>query len=182
MNPPSPPNSETAQGRVVLDCAAVQRALTRLAHEIIERESPLEQVVILGIQRGGVAIGRRLAELVADLAGRPVPHGALDVSFYRDDFGQRLPDPEATLLPCDLTDRIVVLVDNVLYSGRTVRAAMDAVNDCGRPARVRLAVLVDRGHRELPVSPDYVGKNLPTAPGERVRATLDGVTVYPPRT
>jgi pyrimidine operon attenuation protein/uracil phosphoribosyltransferase len=179
--PPISPLAEPSPGRVILDAAGVTRALTRIAHEIMERETPLESVVLLGVQRGGVALAEQLAGQLRQFSGLDVPQGTIDVSFYRDDLGTHLPTPEASVLPCDLTGRVVVLVDSVLFTGRTIRAAMDAVNDFGRPARVRLAVLVDRGHRELPVAPDYVGKNLPTAPNERVRANAEVVMILPPK-
>jgi pyrimidine operon attenuation protein/uracil phosphoribosyltransferase len=166
---------------VILDAAGVRRALSRIAHELIERETPLDRVVLLGVQRGGVALAEILAAQVKQFSSVDVPQGTIDVSFYRDDLGTFLPTPEASVLPCDLTGRVVVLVDSVLFTGRTIRAAMDAVNDFGRPSRVRLAVLVDRGHRELPIAPDYVGKNLPTAPNERVRANAEVVMILPPK-
>src|SRR4029077_16180811 len=149
-------------------------ALTRIAHEIIERTRGAEQVVLLGIPTRGGPLARRFAAPIHGGAGRPVPHGSLDITMYRDDLrlrpARRLGPPE---VPAEGTDgKTVVLVDDVLYAGRTVRAALDALNDLGRPLAVQLAVLVDRGHRELPIRADYVGKNLPTSQEEVVRLLL----------
>jgi len=157
----------------------VRRALTRIAHEIVERNRGLEGVVIIGLQRGGVWLADRLVEVIAGIEpSTPVPCGAVDVSLYRDDIGLRPVVPGAvTRMPRELTGTTVVLVDDVLYTGRTVRAALDALADHGRPRAVQLAVLVDRGHRELPIRPDFVGKNLPTRRDEEVDATPDGVSI-----
>jgi len=158
----------------VLNAIAIQRALTRIAHEIAERNESGDQVVLVGIQRGGVVLAERLSLFLARIWGKPVPIGQLDVSMHRDDLNQRLaPHVHPTVIPFDITDKTVVLVDDVLFSGRTTRAAMDALNDFGRPKRIQLAVLVDRGHRELPIKADFVGKNLPTAHDERVIVRLD---------
>lgn len=147
-----------------------------MAHEVIERNQGLDRVVVIGLQTGGVALAEALAEALADIEGQEVPVGSLDVAFHRDDFGLRPIMPEAvTHIPVDLSDRIVVLVDDVLFTGRTVRAALDALADYGRPRSVQLAVMVDRGHRELPIRPDFVGKNLPTSRDELVDVTLEGV-------
>jgi len=164
-------------GKTVLEQAEIARALTRIGHEIIERTRGAQQVVLLGIPTRGVPLAARLAAGIQQVEGRPVPHGSLDITMYRDDLRLR---PARTLgrtqVPPDGIDgQIVVLVDDVLYSGRTVRAALDALNDLGRPRAVQLAVLVDRGHRELPIRPDYVGKNLPTAQHEVVRVLLTEV-------
>jgi pyrimidine operon attenuation protein/uracil phosphoribosyltransferase len=160
----------------LLDADDVTRALRRMAHEIVERTGGLDGVVLVGLQRGGVLLAQRLAENLEEIEDARVPVGALDVAFYRDDVPERPVLPEAaTTIPVDLTGTTVVLVDDVLYTGRTVRAALHALSDFGRPARVQLAVLVDRGHRELPIRADYVGKNLPTSRGETLRASLDGV-------
>ena len=161
-------------GKIVLEQAEISRALTRIAHEIIERTRGAEQVVLLGIPTRGVPLAQRLAAQIRQVEGQPVPHGSLDITMYRDDLRLR---PARTLgrtqVPTQGIDgKIVVLVDDVLYSGRTVRAALDALNDLGRPRAVQLAVLVDRGHRELPIRPDYVGKNLPTSQSELVRVLL----------
>jgi len=163
--------------KMVLEPAEIRRALTRVAHEILERTDGAGDVLLLGIPTRGVPLARRLAERIEQVEGHPVPHGSLDITMYRDDL--RLRPARAlgrTEVPGGGIDgKIVVLVDDVLYSGRTVRAALDALNDLGRPRAVQLAVLVDRGHRELPVRPDYVGKNLPTSQQEVVRVLLTEV-------
>jgi pyrimidine operon attenuation protein / uracil phosphoribosyltransferase len=163
--------------KVVLEPAEISRALTRIAHEILERTSGARDVVLLGIPTRGVPLARRLAQRLEQVEGRPVPAGSLDVTMYRDDLRLR---PARALRhteipPTGIEGMIVVLVDDVLYSGRTVRAALDALGDLGRPRAVQLAVLVDRGHRELPIRADYVGKNLPTSQREIVRVLLDEV-------
>jgi pyrimidine operon attenuation protein / uracil phosphoribosyltransferase len=176
---PSPAAGAAAAGsgaaKQVLERADIGRALTRIAHEIIERTKGAGDVVLLGIQTRGVPLAYRLAERIAQVEGRPVLAGSLDITMYRDDL--RLRPARAlgrTHVPAEGIDgRTVVLVDDVLYSGRTVRAALDALNDIGRPRAVQLAILIDRGHRELPVRADYVGKNLPTAQHEVVRVLLD---------
>ena len=160
--------------RTVLEAADIARALTRIAHEVLERNKGAGGLVLLGIPSRGVPLAHRLAARITEVEGSEVPVGALDVTMYRDDL--RL-HPARTLEHTDLPPegvdgRTVVLVDDVLYSGRTIRAALDSLNDHGRPSRVQLAVLVDRGHRELPIRADYVGKNLPTSAGERVRVLL----------
>jgi pyrimidine operon attenuation protein/uracil phosphoribosyltransferase len=160
----------------VMDADAVRRAVTRIAHEIIERNAGLDDVVLVGLQTGGVDLARSLAEALSEIEGIVVPVGTLDVAFYRDDIGLRPVMPEAvTDIPTDLTGTRVVLVDDVLFTGRTIRAALDAVHDFGRPRSVQLAVMVDRGHRELPIRPDYIGKNLPTRRDEAVDVHEDGV-------
>ena len=157
----------------ILTSTALERALNRIAHEIVERNDESTNVALVGVQQGGVYLAERLARLLSDIWGHPVPLGNLDVSMHRDDLGQQLvPKVHPTVLPFDVTGKTVVLVDDVLYSGRTTRAAMDALNDFGRPQRVQLAVLVDRGHRELPIKADFVGKNLPTAVDERINVQL----------
>ena len=159
---------------IILNAATIQRALTRIAHEIAERNETSAEVVLVGIQRGGVPLAERLSVLLGGIWGQPVPTGSLDVSMHRDDLDQRVaPNVHPTVIPFDVTDRTVVLVDDVLFNGRTVRAAMDALNDFGRPKCIQLAVLVDRGHRELPIKADFVGKNVPTALAEKVRVRLD---------
>ena len=158
---------------VILNGLAIQRALTRIAHEIAERNETSQDVVLVGIQRGGVALAERLSHLLAGIWGQPVPTGSLDVSMHRDDLDQRVaPNVQPTVIPFDVTGKTVVLVDDVLFSGRTTRAAMDSLNDFGRPRRIQLAVLIDRGHRELPIKADFVGKNLPTAQNESVTVSL----------
>ncbi|MDA3038573.1 MAG: bifunctional pyr operon transcriptional regulator/uracil phosphoribosyltransferase PyrR [Actinomycetota bacterium] len=162
----------------VLDREAVARAVRRMAHEIIERNEGTDNVVIVGLQTGGVPFGEAIAAALDEIEGReqPIPVGRLDVAFYRDDINLRPVLPEAaTDIPFDISRKIVVLADDVLFTGRTIRAALDALMAQGRPRAVQLAVMVDRGHRELPIRPDYVGKNLPTRRDEAVNATLDGV-------
>jgi pyrimidine operon attenuation protein/uracil phosphoribosyltransferase len=156
--------------------ADMRRAQTRIAHEVVEHNQGLDDVVVIGLQTGGVGLARRLAAGLERVEGVSVPVGTLDVAFYRDDIGLRPVMPEAvTDISFDLTGKVVVLVDDVLFTGRTVRAALDALNDYGRPRAVQLAVMVDRGHRELPIRPDYVGKNLPTSRDEVVDVGDDGV-------
>lgn len=161
--------------RAVLEGPDIQRALTRIAHEIIERTKGAGGVVLLGIPTRGATLARRLGERVAQFEGIKVPVGAIDITMYRDDLRLRPARPLGrTELPADGIDgKTVVLVDDVLFSGRTVRAALDALNDVGRPKAVQLATLVDRGHRELPIRADYVGKNLPTAKSEKVKVYLE---------
>ncbi len=158
----------------VMDAEAIRRALRRVAHEIIERNPQLEKVVLAGIPSRGVEIARRIASLVQQIEKIDIETGIIDVAMHRDDVGTRreLPVVRASKLPLPLEGRTVVIVDDVLYTGRTVRAAMDAISSFGRPARIQLAVLIDRGHRELPIRPDYVGKNLPTATGEQIQVRL----------
>jgi pyrimidine operon attenuation protein / uracil phosphoribosyltransferase len=156
----------------------VRRAITRMAHEIAERNGGLDRVVLVGLQTGGVAIAHRLAETLADIENVIIPVGTLDVAFYRDDIGLRPVLPEATTdIAFDLTGTTVVLVDDVLFTGRTIRAALNALGEYGRAQVVELAVMVDRGHRELPIRADYVGKNLPTSRDEMVDVTDEGVSL-----
>jgi pyrimidine operon attenuation protein/uracil phosphoribosyltransferase len=159
----------------VMDAEAIHRALRRIAHEIIERNPQLERVVLAGIPSRGVEIARRIATFINQIEKSDIETGVIDVAMHRDDVGTRaeLPVVRASKLPVPLEKRTVIIVDDVLYTGRTVRAAMDAINSFGRPARIQLAVLVDRGHRELPIRPDYVGKNLPTSGSEKVRVRLE---------
>jgi pyrimidine operon attenuation protein/uracil phosphoribosyltransferase len=184
--PVLPPDDEAVQAqRTVLDEHDISRALTRIAHEILERNKGAGDLVLLGIPSRGVPLARRVAARIASVEGVEVPVGSLDVTMYRDDLRMR---PARTLLPTDIPSggiegRVVVLVDDVLFSGRTIRAALDAMADVGRPQAVRLAVLVDRGHRELPIRADFVGKNLPTSLVESVKVRLsefdgsDAVTI-----
>lgn len=171
----------TAQrpGVEVLDASDIARAITRISHEIVERNADLSQLVIVGVQTGGTWIAERLVHGVSRVSGgTTVPIGAIDMSMYRDDYSLRpmvLSAP--TDIPVDLTGKTVVLVDDVLFTGRTVRAALEALNDHGRPRAVQLAVMVDRGHRELPIRPDYVGKNIPTQMTDEVSVDPDGVRV-----
>jgi len=163
---------------LVLSGADVQRALTRMSHEVAERNGGLDDVVIVGLQTGGVTLAHHMAVALELSESQQVPVGTLDVAFYRDDIGLRPVLPEAaTDIPVDLTGRVVVLVDDVLFTGRTVRAALNALSDFGRARAVQLAVMVDRGHRELPIRPDYVGKNLPTRREEMVDVSEDGVAI-----
>ena len=162
---------------MVMDAADLRRAVTRIAHEIVERNHGLDGVVLIGLQTGGVPFARRLGATLADIE-TPVPLGTLDVAFYRDDIGLRPVVPEAvTDIPFDLSGCTVVLIDDVLFTGRTVRAALNALNDYGRPHAVQLAVMVDRGHRQLPIRPDFVGKNLPTRFDEQVDVSEEGVAI-----
>jgi pyrimidine operon attenuation protein/uracil phosphoribosyltransferase len=161
----------------LLDGPTIQRTLTRVAHEIAERNEVSGDVVLVGIQDTGVPLARRLAVLLEGIWGHPVPVGALDISLHRDDLDQRAaPQLHPTEIPCDINGRTVVLVDDVLFSGRTIRAAMDALNDFGRPSLIQLAVLVDRGNRELPIRADFVGKNVSTSPADWVRVELKELT------
>jgi pyrimidine operon attenuation protein/uracil phosphoribosyltransferase len=173
------PDAPAGDGRVVLDADDVSRALTRISHELLEKNRGAEGLVLLGLHTRGVPLARRIAERIESVEGTPVAVGSLDVTMYRDDLRNHpTRAPHKTSLPTAIDGRTVVLVDDVLYSGRTIRAALDAISDLGRPAVVRLAVLVDRGHRELPIRADHVGKNLPTARSEKVRVRLaetDGV-------
>ena len=176
MNVPAP----TAAEKVLLDEEALRRTLSRIAHEIIERNEELDTVALVGIHTRGVPLAQRLRRLVEERSGEELALGQLDITFHRDDVHvrsgnpPRRPQPLAreTKLDFDLEGRTVILVDDVLYTGRTIRAAIDALLEYGRPDRVQLAVLADRGHRELPIRPDYVGKNLPTSRGERVQVEL----------
>jgi len=155
----------------------VRRAVTRMAHEIIERNHGLAGVALIGLQRGGVWLAEALGAEIARIE-HAIPVGSIDASLYRDDIGLRPVSPGSVSdVPFDIDGTSVVLVDDVLFTGRTVKAALDAITDYGRPQAVQLAVLVDRGHRELPIRPDYVGKNLPTSADEQVAATADGVTI-----
>jgi pyrimidine operon attenuation protein / uracil phosphoribosyltransferase len=181
----SVPEEHVASARVVLDARDINRALTRISHEILERNKGARDLVLLGIPSRGVPLAHRIAEKISTVEEYDVPVGSLDVTMYRDDLRLK---PARALLHTEIPDsgidgKTVVLVDDVLFSGRTIRAALDAMTEIGRPAAVRLAVLVDRGHRELPIRADFVGKNLPTSLVERVRVTvseiddLDAVTI-----
>jgi len=164
--------------KTVLDREDARRTLGRIAHEIVEKTSGQGDAVV-GIHRRGAVLAARLRDLVAELVGEPVPLGDIDISFYRDDLARREPTAQpvvhASHVDFPVEDTTIVLVDDVLYTGRTVRAGIDALFDYGRPERVQLAVLADRGHRELPIRPDYVGKNLPTARGERVNVRVEEI-------
>ena len=169
-----PVTGDPSIARPVLDATDVTRALTRISHEIVERNHGAQDIVVLGVPTRGVALARRLGALIATIEGRPVPVGALDTTMYRDDLRLHgIRALELTEIPGDGVDgKTVVLVDDVLFSGRTIRAALDALSDLGRPRAVQLAVLIDRGHRELPIRADYVGKNLPTSLTETVHVQL----------
>lgn len=184
-HPEARADSPGGPGRVVLDARDVSRALTRISHEILERNKGARDLVLLGIPSRGVPLAERIGAKIAAVEGYDVPVGALDVTMYRDDLRLK---PARTLLHTEIPaegidDRVVVLVDDVLFSGRTIRAALDALTEIGRPKAVQLAVLVDRGHRELPIRADFVGKNLPTSLVQRVRVTVaemdgdDAVTI-----
>ncbi|HEX2577663.1 MAG TPA: bifunctional pyr operon transcriptional regulator/uracil phosphoribosyltransferase PyrR [Aquihabitans sp.] len=173
----APPYGGTFLARTrVMDSADVQRAVWRMAHEIIEANSGVESVVLVGLQTGGLPVSEAVAEALGSITGTEIEVGSLDVAFYRDDIGLRPVLPEAvTHIPWNLDGRTVVLCDDVLFTGRTIRAALNALSDYGRPRAVQLLVMVDRGHRELPIRPDYVGKNLPTRRDEVVDVHADGV-------
>lgn len=172
----------------ILDEQAINRALTRIAHEIIERNKGIEECILVGIKTRGAFLAKRLAKRIESIEGKAIKTGEIDITLYRDDLSQKNDLNEALVqqvdITHDVTDKKVILVDDVLYTGRTVRAAMDAVMDLGRPAQIQLAVLVDRGHRELPIRADYVGKNIPTSSSERIvvkvieKDDVDTVTIF----
>jgi pyrimidine operon attenuation protein/uracil phosphoribosyltransferase len=178
LPPPQPPVPSAA---LLLDGPAIERILRRIAHEIIEGNPDLDRVVLAGIPSRGVEVARRIAAHIATVEGRSVQTGVIDISMHRDDLNlrARLTAVAPSHLPGDLEQRTVVLVDDVLFSGRTCRAAMDAIASFGRPARIQYAVLIDRGHRELPIRADYVGKSIPTAPGERVFVRFQATDAVP---
>jgi len=175
MNPNSTPLAPAPGATLILDRAAIERCLKRIAHEIIERNPDLSTVALIGIPSRGIEIARRLADYIAEFSGTAPFTGVVDVAMHRDDLHRhRLPPRvERTILPGDLSKFTIVLTDDVLFSGRTCRAAMDSISSFGRPARIQYAVLVDRGHRELPIRADYVGKNIPTAHGQRVHVRFE---------
>ena len=162
---------------ILMDEQAIQRTISRLAHEIIERNKGVDNVVLIGIQRRGVPLAKRLAEKIYDVENKKVPVGVLDITFYRDDLSLLASHPviNGTYIDFVIEGKTVVLVDDVLYTGRTVRSAMDALMDVGRARKIQLAVLVDRGHREVPICADFVGKNIPTAQAELVRVSFDDI-------
>ncbi len=164
---------------VLLDRQAIKRALTRIAHEILERNKGTENLVLVGIKTRGVYLAERLGERIEQIEGEKVNKGEIDITLYRDDLSKKTSNEEPMLkgtdIPIDVTNKTVILVDDVLYTGRTVRAAMDALMDLGRPSQIQLAVLIDRGHRELPIRPDYVGKNVPTSREEIISVDLTEV-------
>jgi pyrimidine operon attenuation protein/uracil phosphoribosyltransferase len=164
-------------GRQIMTADEIRRATIRLSHEIVEKQAGTDGLVLIGIQRRGVPLARRIADAIAEHEGAVIPVGALDITFYRDDLSMVAHQPvvKGTELPTAIEAKTIVLVDDVLYTGRTIRAAMDALVDFGRPRAIRLAVLVDRGHRELPIRADHVGKNVPTSREELVRVHLDEI-------
>lgn len=160
----------------IMDAAAIERALRRIAHEVVERNQGASHVVLLGVRTRGAPLAQRLGAYLATIEAHEIPVGAIDITLYRDDLrGAKSRPVHSTAIPCDLEGQHVILVDDVLYTGRTVRAALDALSDFGRPQSIQLAVLIDRGHRELPIRADYVGKNIPTARHEQVRVLLQEV-------
>ncbi len=163
-----------AEKAVIMNASEMNRAIKRMAHEIIEANKGTDNLVILGIQRRGVPLARMLGEAIKSVEGTELPQGALDITFYRDDLSTLGPTPQvsSTEMPFDVNRKIIILVDDVLYTGRTVRAALDVIMDWGRPEAIRLAVLVDRGHRELPIRPDFVGKNVPTSQREIIKVKV----------
>ena len=175
------PTSVPSVTTPVMDSAAISRALRRIAHEILERNTEPTGLILAGIPSRGVVIAARIADVIESLGKGRVATGSIDVSMHRDDVGKRmeLPRVRASSLPLPLEEKTVIIVDDVFFTGRTARAAMDAISSYGRPARIQLAALIDRGHRELPIRVDYVGKNIPTAPDERVRLRLQDVDGEP---
>ena len=169
------PGETPVNGHVVLSAEDIRRAIRRIAHEIIERNRGTENVVLVGMRTRGVPLAERLADALREFEGRPVPVGALDIGLYRDDLPQMelRPRIQPTDMPTNIDGRQLVLVDDVLFTGRSIRAALDALTDFGRPASIQLAALIDRGHRELPIRADYVGKNIPTAQHEDVQVLLE---------
>lgn len=173
---------------IILDEQAIGRAITRIAHEIIERNKGIDDCILVGIKTRGAFLAQRLAMKIEQIEGKPILMGELDITLYRDDLmiknANKEPLVQGVDIQHDVTDKVVILIDDVLYTGRTVRAAMDAVMDHGRPATIQLAVLIDRGHRELPIRSDFVGKNIPTSSDERVEVNLvevdlkDGVSIH----
>lgn len=163
------------ENRLVMDAEEIRRAVTRIAHEILEKNRGAENLGLVGILRRGAPLAQRIAEIIERIEGVRVPVGKMDIALYRDDYPERRPVVRRTEVPFDITGRRIVLVDEVIFTGRTVRAAITALMDLGRPANIQLAVLVDRGHRELPIRPDYVGKNLPTGLDEYVDVRLQEI-------
>lgn len=181
MKPPTGNLSETTRTpnvRLILDAEALRRALARIAHEIVERTSGRDTLAFIGLPTRGYPLAQRLATLIQEINGHQVPVGQMDITFHRDDLLLRTPIPQSTHLPFDISNRMILLVDDVLFTGRSVRAALNALNDFGRPSAVQLAALIDRGHRQLPIRADYVGKNIPTALSDQIRVKMteiDGV-------
>ena len=167
--------TEKQNERLIMDAGDMGRALTRIAHEILERNKGVQDLALVGIRTGGVHLAHRLAKRIEEIERVAVPIGDLDITLYRDDLSMRKEQPvlRTTSVPFDVSDKVVVLVDDVLFTGRTIRAAMDGLMDLGRPAEIQLAVLVDRGHRQLPIKATYIGKNLPTSREENVQVLLE---------
>ncbi|WP_054958449.1 bifunctional pyr operon transcriptional regulator/uracil phosphoribosyltransferase PyrR [Paenibacillus dakarensis] len=169
----------SSEQRVIMDETAIRRALTRIAHEILEKNKGIDDCVLVGIRTRGVFLAQRIAERIQEIEGRPIPYGEIDVTSYRDDREGKasLVSEQTRLTPEDLNvhEKKVILFDDVLYTGRTIRAALDALMDCGRPRMIQLAVLADRGHRELPIRPDYIGKNVPTSKFEEITVALSEI-------
>jgi pyrimidine operon attenuation protein/uracil phosphoribosyltransferase len=167
--------TERKNDKLVMDSGDIARALTRIAHEILERNKGVKDLALVGIRTGGVHLAHRLVKRIQSIEGVQVPIGELDITLYRDDLALRKDQPVLirTTVPFDMTDKVVVLVDDVLFTGRTIRAAMDGLMDLGRPGEIQLAVLVDRGHRQLPIKANYIGKNLPTSREEKVQVLLE---------
>src|SRR5262245_12052856 len=167
--------NDRSQERLVMDAGDIARAVTRIAHEILERNKGVQDLALVGIRTGGVHLAHRLVKRIQEIEAAQVPIGELDITLYRDDLSLRKEQPilRKTTVPFDISDKIIVLVDDVLFTGRTIRAAMDGLIDLGRPAEIQLAVLVDRGHRQLPIKANYIGKNLPTARDEKVQVLLE---------
>ncbi len=163
--------------KVLMDKSEIERTLNRMAHEIVERNKGVEDLCLVGIRRRGDILAERIAKILKSIEGKEMPVGALDITLYRDDLSllSTAPVVRKSVIPCDITDKVVVIVDDVIFTGRTVRAAIDAIMDYGRPKCIQLAVLVDRGHRELPIHPDYVGKVIPTSKDENVMVLLEEV-------
>ena len=168
-------SGERQTERLVMDAGDIARAVTRIAHEILERNKGVQALGLVGIRTGGVHLAHRLVKRIQEIESASVPIGELDITLYRDDLSLRKEQPilRKTSVPFDISDRIIVLVDDVLFTGRTIRAAMDGLIDLGRPAEIQLAVLVDRGHRQLPIKANYIGKNLPTSREEKVQVLLE---------
>lgn len=164
---------------VVMDQQAIRRALTRVAHEILEKNKGIENCILVGIRTRGIFLAKRLADRIKQIEGEEIPVGDLDITLYRDDLSVKTeskdPEVRGSDIPTDITNKTVILIDDVLYTGRTVRAALDALMDIGRPSQIQMAVLVDRGHRELPIRADFIGKNIPSASSERIVVTLEEV-------
>jgi pyrimidine operon attenuation protein / uracil phosphoribosyltransferase len=168
-------NKEQGDEKLIMDAGDIARALTRIAHEIVERNKGVKDVALVGIRTGGVHLAHRLATRIHTIEGAQIPIGELDITLYRDDLALRKNQPalRKTSVPFDVADKVVVLVDDVLFTGRTIRAAMDSLMDLGRPGEIQLAVLIDRGHRQLPIKATYIGKNLPTSREEKVQVLLE---------